>query len=189
MNAILFERPWVLVPTLVVLQGILVGIWSLRRTRAMKRAVRFGFVIAPTLVILQSVVVTRHERLIAACQSLADAVESGRLQTVRTRLTEDFSADGLDREAFMGRLERALARYHPSDVVLYDFDFVSSSESDATVEFTSMCDADYEGAYLRRISARWRLGMVDDDGRWQVASVEVVPTGASPIAHLRDLTR
>lgn len=155
----------------------------------MKRVVLLGFVIAPALVILQSVVVTRHERLIAVCQSLADAVESGRLRAVRARLADDFSADGLDRDAFIDRLERALERHRPANTVLYDFDFVSSSESDATVEFTSMCDADYEGAYLRRINARWRLEMVDDDGRWQVASVEVVPTHTSPIAHLRDLTR
>lgn len=173
----------------IVVQLVLIAIWSSRRTRAASRAVWIGLVALPTLMLVSTVVHTEREKLMALCRTLARHIQHGEARPIESRLADDFSAAGLDRDAFIERLEPALERFGLDNIRLTQFDITFDGDDRATVELSASCNVRTADRFLSQVLSRWRVVFARIHGEWQITTIEAVPTPFSPIRNLRDWIR
>lgn len=184
---ILFESPWLLVPLLVAVLVVLVGVRAFYPTRRTARLVWVWVVVAPLLVVVQALVDTPRERIVEMCHELAAAVETGDLEIIGGRLAPGFSAEQLDRAAFLALVERTLTRYDVRGPTVSAFDITFLDDATARVEFYSRCGVGADEFEAREVVARWRLSCRKTQADWRVTSVEILPTPLSPLRSLRDV--
>ena len=100
MTGLLFEHPFGLLILLVVIELVLIAVWSRRRSDLTTRLVLGVLIGAITLPILSHFVITPRERIVALCHELAGAVEASNIASIRRHLAADFEAAGLNRMEF-----------------------------------------------------------------------------------------
>ncbi len=183
---LLFEQPVRLLVVLVVCQIALISLWSWRRTRGCGRAVWIGFALVPLLLVASHLVVTQRERVIALCTALAAHVDDGDVSGIGDRLTDDFKAVDMDREAFLDRVSQALTRRQVDRPRLRGFEIAVPAPGQAIATFDATCEVRSVDVFTGRLPSRWRLTCRNEDGLWRVARIEALPSPFSPIRDLRD---
>ena len=183
---LLFEQPVRLLIVLVICQFALISLWSWRRTTACARAVWIGFALVPLLLVVCHLVMTQRERVIVLCNALAEDVDDGDVPAIGRRLTSDFSAADLDREAFLARLIQALTRRQVDRPRLRGFEIAFPAPGQAIATFDASCEVRSAEAFAGRLPSRWRLTCRERAGEWLVAEIEALPAPLSPIRDLRD---
>lgn len=143
----------------------------------------------PILLALNVTVVTTAERLEQICRRLAVAVDEGSIAEIRIHLADDFLADGLDREAFMRLVERALTRYRIESPQLSDLKVRFEGDSNANVELTASAYVQSADAVMDRLPTRWRIKYRSHGEAWLITAIEVVPIPPLQLRRLGDITR
>jgi len=193
-RALLFERPLLLVPLLVVVQFVLIVIWSRRRTPRARRAVLAGFFVAPLLVVLQSAVVTDRERLTRACVALADACRRGDVPGFGRYVSPSFAAaagpgqDPFTRSSLLEWLEHTLIAYRVEEPRLRAFE-ITCEGPHAVVRFEASCRVVTDRDIAPGILSRWELHFELRDGQWLVTDIRPLPSRWFPFRRLADLPR
>lgn len=186
---VLLENRLLLFGIWVLLQFVLIGVWSWRRTRAANRGVWIGLIALPVLLLLSTVIVTQREQITALCRKLTGHVERGEVRQIADHLDTPFEAAELDRNAFIERIEPALKRFGITNLRLSRFEFTFTGDDKATVELSATCNVRTADAFFDRVPSRWRLNLVRRAGDWYLTSVEAIPTPLSPVRNLRDWIR
>ncbi len=186
---LLFENLWAWAGLLVALEFSLVVIWSRRRTRGTARAVWIGMAMIPAGLGLSMLIETPRESVVAFCWQLARAVDEGEVSAITSQLADDFQADGIDRAAFIERLEQALTRFRVDQPRLGRFEVAFPTERSATATLTATCRLRSADAFFDRLPTRWRLTLRRDGDSWQVVKIEAIPIPPLNLRDLRDSLR
>ncbi len=186
MARLFLERAWLLGGYLVVLQFLLIVIWSRWRTRLWSRAVWCGFVVLVVAPLLSVAVTTPRERIISLCRSLARLVDEGEPLGMKSFLSKDFRAGELDAVSFLEKVEVSLTRYRVDHPRLARFQVDFQDALNATATFDAHCAVRSVDTYRDHVFSRWRLTFRRDDGAWRVTHLEAVPTPLSPVRRLGD---
>jgi len=190
-QALLFERPLLLVPVLVACQLLLIHFWSKYRTRTTMRLMLVGFVVFPLMVLLQAVVTTDRERLVQVCRAMAEAVESADTHAFSGFVSDDFALSGdsaadLAKEDLVKKLERFLMTYDIEDARLRQFEIQVDGER-ATVVFTAHCRVVASEVITPGSVSKWQCRFQREGDSWRMIHVEPRPTPLFPFSRLRDI--
>ena len=189
MTRMLFESLWLLVVVWIVVQFILIAIWSRRRDRASARIVWGGFVAGPLLFILSIIVVTPRERIIRLCEDLARYVDDGNVGAIEEHLAVDFDASKLGRNEFMNRLEQTLTYYRVDDPALRGFAVAFPAADTGVAEFHATVRVRSPELVQDRFTSRWRLTCRRTGNEWEVTRLEALPTPPLNVSNVRDWLR
>jgi hypothetical protein len=113
-------------------------------------------------------------------------VDAGDVGGIARHLSDEFTAGGLDRVAFLDRVEDSLSQYHVDYPTLRHFETVFPKSNEAVVVFDVTCSVRSVDAFVDRLRSRWRLRLRKDGQQWQVTEIEALPTPLSPIRSVRD---
>ena len=182
---LLFENRIALLVVLGLAEFVVLWVWARWRTRCTRNAVLAGLVLSILLLIVQTVVVTDRERIITLCNSLAAAVENGKIATVAEHLAPDFRSDGVDRDRLLAELTRLLTRVHVEETQLSNFR-VSFADGQTRAEFDATCRVMAGGYVEGGVGTSWRLTLRRTNETWQVLAIELVPTPFFPFRTLAD---
>jgi hypothetical protein len=182
---LLFENRIALLVMLGLTEFVVLWVWARWRTRRTRNAVFAGLVLSIVLLVVQTVVVTDRERIIALCNSLAAAVENGKIAAVAEHLAPDFRSDGVDRDRLLADLTRLLTRVHVEETQLSNFR-VSFADGQAHAEFDAACRVMAGGYVEGGVGTSWRLTLRQTNETWQVLAIELVPTPFFPFSTLGD---
>ena len=183
-TGILFENLWSLAIAWVMVQFILIAMWSRRRDRLSARIVWGGFAALPLLVILSIMVVTPREQIIRLCRDLAGYVDDGNVAAIEENLASDVDAGGLRRDEFTIRLERTLTYYRVDDPVLRGFEVTLPGADLGVAEFQASANIRSPELIHDWFTSRWRLTCRRSGGEWEVTKIESLPT---PPLNIHDL--
>jgi len=186
---ILFESNWLLLIVWVPVQFVLIAVWFRLRTRVTARIVWIGFTALPVLAVTSTLVETRREQVVAACHELAAYVCRANLPALDRRIAAEFQADELDREAFLTRLEQALARHRVADVSMRGFGVTFPDRDRAVAEFHAAAYVQSADLPYDRLTSRWRLTFRREGDRWLLTALEPRPTGPLDPRRLQDWLR
>jgi hypothetical protein len=186
---LLFERAWLLLMALTVLQLLLIVMWSWWRTKRSAHLVWIGFAAMALLPTVSHLVVTPRERITSLCRTLARLVDAGDVAGIGSYLGADFETAGLDRDAFLDRVNQTLTRYDVDGAALSGFGITLTAAGRAVAEFNAVCAVRSADAYVARVLSRWRVNWHAEGKRWMVTHVEAVPTPLSPIRNVSDWLR
>ena len=189
MSRLLLESPYLLIPVWLIVQFILVALWSHLRRRWCARLVWVGFAALPLLLLLQHFVVTPREQIITLCRELAEFVEDGDLMAIRARLSPDLDAEGMDRDELIDLAERTLTRYHVTHARLSGFEVSFPAHGPATAQFKATCEPVTQEEFLDRVLTAWRIQLRRTAGGWEVIRIEMRETPFSPLSSLHQLIR
>ena len=159
----------------MVVQFVLLVVWSRRRTERARRIMLAGFVVGPLLVLIQWLVVTEAEQLRATCDSLAAAVQDADVQAFERHLTADFVFDGpvlgrsLDKAAACERLDQQLKRYRVENPRLAGFQ-IEVTGRQATVSLTARCRVVSADEIEPTVVSIWELTFERVGKRWLLAA-------------------
>jgi hypothetical protein len=173
----------------VAAQFVLIAIWSWRRSRLWARTVWVGFVALPVLFTLSLVVVTPRERIIAACEHLAASVEAGDVSAIDQMLADDFEVEGLDRDAFIERVEQTLTRYRVRDISLRQFGVTFPRKDVGVVEFHATAHVRSPELVHDWLASRWRLTFRRNGDTWRLTGIKSVPAPPLNLGELRGWLR
>jgi hypothetical protein len=185
-SKLLFENAILLLVLLVAIQFVIIAIWSRVRSRYWARTVWVGFALLVALPLLSSLVATPRERVIGLCRKLAHLVDRGDVDAIAPHLAETFRVEHLGKSEFLVRAEQRLSHYRVDNPSLRHFETVFPSDGAAEVVFDATCTVRSVDQFAGRLPSRWRVRMVEEDGRWRLLEVEALPTPLSPIRDLRD---
>ena len=194
MQALLFESPWLLAPTLLVAQLALVGIWSSRRPPLPRRIILGGFLTCPLLLLVQAWVQTDRERLIDICRQMARRVEAVDPPGFVEFLAQDFhssgrSADGpLDARDMLDELRQLLNTYRIEQPRLRRFHVLVTGDQ-ANVRYAATCRVITPDQVWPLINSAWELDFVRQDGQWRVVTLDMRPTPTLPFTSLAEIPR
>ncbi|MFQ5489980.1 MAG: nuclear transport factor 2 family protein [Phycisphaerae bacterium] len=194
MKSFLLESPWLLVPTLVVIQFVLVAIWSRFRTLRWRRTMLAGFLIGPLLVLAQAWIQTDAERLTAICRQMADAVEAVDPPGFAQYISEGFRAagrpgqDGLDRQELLDQLSQLLNVYRIEQPRLRGF-VVQVDGDQATVRYAATCRVIAPDQVLPLVTSAWELIFARRNGQWRVVDLHPRSTPTFPFTSLDEIPR
>ena len=102
------------------------------------------------------------------------------------RLTADFRAVEMDRDAFLDRVSRALTRRQVDSPRLRGFEITFPRYGQAVAVFDATCEVRSVDLFAGRLPSRWRLTCREQAGEWLVEEMEALPSPLSPIRDLRD---
>lgn len=185
---LLFGRPVYLLLCWAALQFVLICVWSARRDRLSAHLVWSGFAAIFALQTAALFIETRTERVVAVCRQMAKAVDGGEIAALAPHLHADFSAAGLDKDAFLEAVGGALSRYRVDNPRLRRFAVEFPSDDDALAVFNASCRVRTTRSY-GHIPSRWRARFREDAGRWQLVGVESLPVPPLYVADLRQWLR
>lgn len=185
-SKLFLESPWLLLVLLVAMQFAVIAIWSRNRNRAWARVVWTGFALVVALPAFSLLVVTPRERVIGLCRELAVMVDAGDVEGIAHHLSDEFAAGGLDRVAFLDRVEERLSHYHVDYPTLRHFETAFPTSDEAVVVFDAACSVRSVDAFVDRLRSRWRLRLRKYGQQWRVTEIEALPTPLSPIRNMRD---
>ena len=155
----------------MVVQFVLLVVWSRRRTERARRIMLAGFVVGPLLVLIQWLVVTEAERLRSTCEALAEAVRDADVPAFERHLAADFSFDGpqlgrsLDKAATCERLEQQLKRYRIENPRLGSFE-IEVTGGRAVVHLTARCRVVSADEIEPTVVSDWELTFERVGKRW-----------------------
>jgi len=184
-----FESPGLLVAAWVVLQFILIALWSRLRSRATSRLVWAGFVAIPLLLGLSHWVVTPREHVMRLCHALASAVDAGDVQAIDAGLSSDFQAGGMTAPAFLDRVRVTLSRYHIDQPRLRDFRFESQETGEIIAEFSASARIFGPEGAMDGFVSRWRVVCRRMTESWLVTTLDPVPIPPFFFRNLNDVLR
>ncbi len=193
-QALFLEQPLLLVPLLVVVQLVLIGVWSKRRTLLTRRLMLGGLVVFPLLLALQALVATDRERLEARCQAMSRAVQSGDLEALADHVSESFAAEGaregtpIDKAGLIALLQRVLHTYSVEEARLSRFEFQVTGDR-ATVSFTASCRLITPNEVIPHFPSQWELDFVLSEQQWLATDIRPQPSRFLPYRRLGDIPR
>lgn len=186
---LLFENPWALAGLLIAVETVFVVFWARHRTAAWAWAVWIVLAISPAALTLSELFETPRERVVAFCWELAHAIDEGELAPIAAHIAEDFQTDGLDRPAFVQRLEQTLTRFRVDHPRLRDFEVTFPTDRSAVAVLTATCLVRSIDAVFDHLPSRWRLTLRRDGDSWQVVGIESIPIPPLNVRDLRDWLR
>lgn len=189
MTALLLEHPVVLALCWLVMEIVLLAVWSSRRTRATRNAALIGLAALPVLEAVNFLVVTPREQVITICHDMADAVERNDMDALARHVDAEFSAVDLDRHGFLEAVSNTLSHFRVEEPYLHQFDVTISKGDTAVAEFNASCYVVAQGVRQQRLLSRWRVMMRRRGDAWRMITVDALPTAMSPIRNLRDVLR
>ena len=184
-----FERWWLLCGVLVAVELVSFAVWARRRTTRAARMTWITLAAAVALPVISHLVVTRRERIEMLCRDLAHMVDVGDVQSLATRLADDFEAAGLTRDEFLSSVARALSRYRVDHPSLHRMSVTFPRSGEAVAVFDTVCSIRWEQNYLDRLFSRWQVELIQTESGWRVITIEAIPSPLSPIRNLRDFLR
>lgn len=189
MTALLLEHPVLLAVCWLVVEIILLAVWSSRRTRATRNAALIGLAALPVLEAVNLLVVTPREQVISICHEMATAIERNDVDSLARYVDTEFSAVDLDRQAFLDAVSRTLSRFRVEEPYLHQFAVTISKGDTAVAEFNASCYVVARGVRQQRLLSRWRVMLRRRGDPWRMITVDALPTAMSPIRNLRDVLR
>lgn len=186
---LLFESLPKLLGVVVVVNFLLICLWSWRRSDVTRQAVWIGLAAFPVLLVVSHFVVTTRERIVILCESLADAVEEGDVPFVIRHLETEFRLDELDRDAVSDRLTATLSRVRVTNIRLSAFDVTLTGKRGAVAVFRSTCHVRAEEVPYEWLPLAWKLTLRADGDSWLIERIESVPVPPLNIKHWRQLLR
>lgn len=193
-QALLFERPLLLVPALAVIQLVLIGVWSNRRTDLSRRIMVAGFLVFALLVVVQKLVVTDRERIEEHCHALARAVQRGDVPAVGRLVADDFlSEQGGNRspwnkKRFLDLLQQLLTRYDIEEADLKNVQ-VEVEGDRGVARFAAVCRVVTPEAIEYPPLSTWEVTFGRRDSLWRVVEIRLRPTPLFPFRYLADIPR
>ncbi len=192
LQAILFENEYVLIPLLFVVELVLLGIWSRRRTPVAGRIAAGGLVVGPLMLMVQAVVETDAERIEDVCRSMALAVEDGDVTSIARHLSGEMRIEtGVrtwDAAELLDRVRRRLALWDVEEGKLSKFETLVDGDR-AEVEFQARCRLVTPEMIVPNHVSRWRLEFRREGDRWKIDDVRPLPTRWMPHESLDGLLR
>lgn len=188
MQALLFERPLLLIAVLAAVQFALTWHWARSRTRRASRVALTALILFPLLLALQAWVVTDRERVTAVCREMADAMDAGEVARVGSHVSPTFAVGTMDRPALLEALEGVLTRVKVEEPRLTDFE-VTTDGDQARATFAASCRLVTAGAIESGMLSRWELTFRRIDRRWQVVEIRPIPTPWLPHRSLDEVIR
>ena len=191
---IFLESYWLLIIVWVVVQFVLVCVWSLWRARASSWMVGVGLLMLPILLVVSRLVVTSGEQIRSLCYELAAAVEAGDLAALRVRLSPGLEVTSLSRDKLIDRIESAITRHSVREPRLSRFALEDVTRNKGVVLFSASARVDSREVGLLTLATRWRLTCrrSEESGgsdSWQVTRIELIPTPPLNIRSVDDLLR
>ena len=185
---LLFESPLLLIGCLVILQLVLIRVWSGRRTPGSRWAMLIGFALFPLLLGLQAAVVTHRERVTAVVETLVEATQQGDVPGIAAHIADNFEAEKLDRREFLDGVRSVLTRYHVENARRRNLE-ITINGFEAEARFGVICRIVTAEEMIPNFASAWtvRFALIDD--RWQATSVEPRPTPVFQYRHLGELMR
>ena len=182
-----------LIPTLVVIETVLLRIWSWRRTQRTGAVAIAGLIAIPVLVFIQAIVVTDAEAIRRVCRQMADAVAKGDVDAVADCLSDRFRIEDGDRiwdkSAVVERIRGVLSeRWDVEEQRLSAFK-ISVAHQRATATFKATCRLITSEMMIPHHESFWRLTMVAEEGTWRAERIEPVRTRWFPYDSLADVLR
>ncbi len=184
MTGLLFESIWLLAMLLATVTFVAIAWWARQRCQRSSRAAVGMLCFTPAMLLLSHFVVTPGERMVLVCRTMAQAMEDGDVQAIAAHLSDDLSADGMDRDEFLAAIERALTRYDVNRASLRSFSVDRPSDTRGVVLFTAMTSIRAAEGFVPQFPTRWEVTFRKHGNKWQVCDVSTVPI---PPLHASDL--
>jgi ketosteroid isomerase-like protein len=188
MYRLFLERPVALLLCWIAVQFALICLWSWRRSGATRRAAVVGFVALPALLGLSYAVVTPAEQIMSQCHAVARSVDDGDMGVISRTVAPEFKAAGLDRDAFLARVEQTLTRVRVDHPRLSGIT-VDVSGDTAIATLTVVCRVRSHELTLDSLATRWRVAFRRHDGTWLITSIESVPVPPLNIRRMEEWLR
>lgn len=174
-QALLFENTFALAGVLAAIVLLLLFRWANWRDRASARALLIAVAAAAGLPVLSALVVTQREEVIGTCLAMARAVDDGDLRAIDRFLDKSCVVGGLNREAFLIRLEAALTRFRVDQPQLRGFEVVVDPTGRAAAEFTASAQLRSAEGDWGRVPTKWRVSLRRVGDAWRLTGVESIP--------------
>jgi hypothetical protein len=118
---------------------------------------------------------TPRERIASICHDLARLVDDGDVKEIERRLASDFATDGMDREAFLDRLNTALSRMRLDQVRIRNVNITLESERQSSATFNANCNVRSADGFAAALPSRWRLRFAKHGEQWLLQQAESIP--------------
>lgn len=174
--ALLFENLWLL--SILVLLAVLVALVVHRRHAApsTRKGLRIVLSAGVALVLTNWLVVTDAEKIIAAVQRMAQAVDQGNIPALAAEIAPRFEDRGLDKEQFVARINQELQRTRVDEPRLSAWKTEIGPDA-ATVSFRCFCDIRQGGEFQSNALTRWKMEFARDGQSWKLIGIPVAKYG------------
>ena len=186
-TSFLFESVWRLIIALVVVQFLLIGLWSCRRSERTKHAVWAGFAGLVLLPALSIVIETAAESVERRITDLVAAVEQKDFDVIARSLAPELEAEGLSRDGLIERLQARLQNYRVTDARVHSMDVTFAADGTATAEFSAIARIRGPDLMYEWLPTRWRLQLRRAGDDWLVSRIQRLPHPGVNLNNLRDL--
>lgn len=127
-------------------------------------------VLTVVLLIVQSMVETGREQ----AGHVLDAIEAGIIEDdsapLATRLSADFVAEGMDRDTFVGLVERMMDRVDVRYIDRWAMRLVESEKERMVIEASYSADIETDG-FARKQPTKWEIHFIRRGGGWQIQKI------------------
>ena len=192
LRSILFESPLKLILLLLLVEFVLVQVWSRRRTPRAARVAVGGLVAIPVLLVIQFLVVTEQEQITRTCRLLAGTVGNADIAAFAARVSRDFSVTRGDRRwgkaELMEDLKSVLTQWDVQEERLSGFEIEVDGDS-AVANFRASCRLVSADILVPYHVSFWRLSFEKRRDVWRVTHVQRVSAGGEAWGPAPDLIR
>lgn len=166
----LLESPLKLLAGAILVEAVLATCWWFRPGRTTSWLVVGGPLLATVLLIVQHLVVTDRERIGQILDALALAVDCEDVDAIADALDEDYEAEGMDKEAFLARVESAFERAEIDEVKILNTKITVEGDA-ASVNLRAHCRIRASDWPYDYFPSAWLLRFVRRDDDWQVQHI------------------
>lgn len=184
----MFDSFWTLIVALVVIQIVLIAVWSSRRTNRSRLVMLAGFALCVVLPVMSRLVVTDREQVAGVCETLVDLTELGDVNGIARHIADDFNADGINRDGFNEAVKSTLTSVQVQDASMYNLR-VTTTDDQAEAQFGVRCKLVTASQVDYGVLSAWTVRFVRDGDEWKIIEVQPRETQAFPFAHLRQIIR
>ncbi|MCA9255083.1 MAG: hypothetical protein KDA33_05570 [Phycisphaerales bacterium] len=186
LSIVFLESPWRLaIFSFLLFAVVLLTRMRVRSERWRRLSLPLTLLLIVAMFVIQKVVVTQRERILQRLDDFVAALEAPDSDALADVISLNYDSEGFDRDGFLDALERWLnqidvhdTRYRRRDVTVNGHNAELILGAMATVHHNGGTGEDHWG--------RWRMGWVEEGGKWRIRSIRIEMLDAMEINQMRN---